>query len=335
MEGFDSFINNQCLKNVFKDKLELIYWEKNLKLAYLNKIDTWDYQWFYTIWRNNGLSIRPDVNLVQNIGFSETATHTKKSNLIFANMIAGVFQFPLVSNIDIQQNKINDIKCSRIRFKIIPFYKKVFNKIFRGDGFITISIYNNRGTIIYVSDKDSKYITAIDVKTNEILGKFYSHTGTIWHLAISDDDNTLISCGADMTLCFFNATNGELIYKINGTPGIPKQVSVMNNKIAVYYDSFSKLRGKSYIAVYDLDTLSLDGINLIKQIETDNSNKLLVLKWFDSTKIIMGNESGLITIKNMFDESESDLIYNFHTGGIKSLVFNNARNKILTGSLDV
>jgi hypothetical protein len=131
MEGFDSFINNQCLKNVFKDKLELIYWEKQLKLANLNQIDTWDYQWFYTIWSNNGLSIRPDVNLVQNIGFSETATHTKKSNLTFTNMIAGVVQFPLVSNKEIQQNKINDIKCSRIRFNIIPFYKKVFKKIFK------------------------------------------------------------------------------------------------------------------------------------------------------------------------------------------------------------
>lgn len=130
MEGFDSFKNKQYLKNVFSDKLELIYWEKQLNMAYLNQIDTWDYQWFYTIWSNNGLSIRPDVNLVQNIGFSETATHTKKSNLIFTKMIAGEFQFPLVSKIEIQQNRINDIKCSRIRFNIIPFYKKVFNKIF-------------------------------------------------------------------------------------------------------------------------------------------------------------------------------------------------------------
>ena len=42
-----------------------------------NKIDTWDYQWLYTIIRKNGLAICPNVNLVKNIGFSLDATHTQ------------------------------------------------------------------------------------------------------------------------------------------------------------------------------------------------------------------------------------------------------------------
>ena len=29
-------------------------------------------------------------------------------------------------------------------------------------------------------------------------------------------------------------TNGELIYEINNTPGIPKQVSILSNKVVVY-----------------------------------------------------------------------------------------------------
>jgi WD40 repeat protein len=191
-------------------------------------------------------------------------------------------------------NTIEQMKGENEQVKI-DMITDISTKIFRGDGFITTAIYNNNGNIIYISDKDSKTITAINVKTNEILGKFYGHTGTIWHLAISDDDNILISCGADMSLCFFDAKNGNLIHKINNTPGIPKQVSVMDNNVVVYYDSFSK-RVKYYIIVYDLKTLNLDGINLIKQIESDNSNKPFVLKWFDSTKIIIGHESGLITI---------------------------------------
>lgn len=54
-------------------------WEKRLEL-YRNladgKIDTWDYQW--TFWRlvHDGLSIVPTQNMVENIGFSDTATHT-------------------------------------------------------------------------------------------------------------------------------------------------------------------------------------------------------------------------------------------------------------------
>jgi hypothetical protein len=38
---------------------------------------TWDYQWVYTCWENNGLSIIPSKNLVQNIGFGPEGTHTK------------------------------------------------------------------------------------------------------------------------------------------------------------------------------------------------------------------------------------------------------------------
>lgn len=41
-------------------------------------IDTWDYQWFFAIWFNNGKVINPQVNLVRNIGFGVKATHTHK-----------------------------------------------------------------------------------------------------------------------------------------------------------------------------------------------------------------------------------------------------------------
>ena len=38
---------------------------------------TWDYQWVYTCWANNGLSIIPSQNLVQNLGMGPLSTHTK------------------------------------------------------------------------------------------------------------------------------------------------------------------------------------------------------------------------------------------------------------------
>jgi len=44
---------------------------------YANEIDTWDYQWSLAKYTQNGLSIIPHVNLVENIGFDEMATHTK------------------------------------------------------------------------------------------------------------------------------------------------------------------------------------------------------------------------------------------------------------------
>ena len=59
----DLFIN--YYKGLFKDVAN-------------NKIDTWDYQWFYTILRIQGFAICPNINLVENIGFDKNATHTKK-----------------------------------------------------------------------------------------------------------------------------------------------------------------------------------------------------------------------------------------------------------------
>ncbi|MFB6187197.1 MAG: glycosyltransferase family 2 protein, partial [Halobacteriaceae archaeon] len=44
----------------------------------------WDYQWGFARQRNNGLSVVPSKNLVKNIGFDETATHTTDSPPEFA-----------------------------------------------------------------------------------------------------------------------------------------------------------------------------------------------------------------------------------------------------------
>ncbi|MDA9962739.1 hypothetical protein N9D63_07620 [Opitutales bacterium] len=37
---------------------------------------TWDYQWFYACWRNNGLAVISSRNIVSNIGIGPDATHT-------------------------------------------------------------------------------------------------------------------------------------------------------------------------------------------------------------------------------------------------------------------
>lgn len=59
---------------------QIKYWLK----AYFDvkKIDTWDYQWMFSIWLNEGVSITPTENLVINIGFGDNATHTKKQNIM-------------------------------------------------------------------------------------------------------------------------------------------------------------------------------------------------------------------------------------------------------------
>ena len=42
-------------------------------------LDTWDYQVVYAAMRNNALTVTPNLNLVDNVGFDSNATHTRKA----------------------------------------------------------------------------------------------------------------------------------------------------------------------------------------------------------------------------------------------------------------
>lgn len=73
-------------KSTMPDKIEARYWFKNFDSVYRGNIDTWDYQWTACVWKNNGLTATPNVNLVSNIGFGEEATHTSASNSTLAHL---------------------------------------------------------------------------------------------------------------------------------------------------------------------------------------------------------------------------------------------------------
>lgn len=72
------------------------YWKEVFLGVSDKKIDTWDYQWTYCMWKKNGLSILPNKNLISNIGFGFNATHTKDSNSIFGNIPTQNISFPLI-----------------------------------------------------------------------------------------------------------------------------------------------------------------------------------------------------------------------------------------------
>ena len=70
------------LKNIFENKKETKFWSNILdNLYYESRPDTWDYQWTYTCFINSGLTIVPNKNLIENIGFDQEATHTKENFL--------------------------------------------------------------------------------------------------------------------------------------------------------------------------------------------------------------------------------------------------------------
>jgi hypothetical protein len=68
-------------KNVFQNfawdsTSEKSFWFDIFERMQAGKIDTWDYAVNYAFWCQSGLSILPECNLVSNIGFTATASHT-------------------------------------------------------------------------------------------------------------------------------------------------------------------------------------------------------------------------------------------------------------------
>lgn len=72
----------KILIDIWHKKRFIKYWKNVLQATKNNQIDTWDYQWTYSIWLNNGWCITPKYNFINNIGFN-SGTHTlnKKDNL--------------------------------------------------------------------------------------------------------------------------------------------------------------------------------------------------------------------------------------------------------------
>jgi len=74
MHDYPVFLHQMGM--MFPNKSDYNYWKRNFDLVYNNKKDTWDLQWQYAVFFYNGIALHPNVNLVSNIGFNTSATHT-------------------------------------------------------------------------------------------------------------------------------------------------------------------------------------------------------------------------------------------------------------------
>ena len=72
INGLDDFKKSKKINYYYQDTKIIEYWYNVFERMSRHEIDTWDYQWTYSIWQNNGLCIIPNTNLVSNIGFEGT-----------------------------------------------------------------------------------------------------------------------------------------------------------------------------------------------------------------------------------------------------------------------
>jgi hypothetical protein len=70
------FIKKKIMNKIFSKYADRCYFLAIFKDMEQHKIDTWDYQWTYSVFNKNGISVIPAKNLVTNIGHGADATHT-------------------------------------------------------------------------------------------------------------------------------------------------------------------------------------------------------------------------------------------------------------------
>ena len=93
------------------------------------KIDTWDYQWTFTLWSQNQFTILPNVNLISNIGFGVDATHTT-SDSEFSKLIS--YDLVLKNHpLHVEINKEADKFTAKLMFVQKTIFERIKYKIKR------------------------------------------------------------------------------------------------------------------------------------------------------------------------------------------------------------
>lgn len=91
------------------------------------KVDTWDYQYSYYQLINHGLSVVPNANLVENIGFTIDATHQNKQKDRFIANKAALVDY---SNITHPVFILPDVAADQLTYKRrTRFLKKIYVRI--------------------------------------------------------------------------------------------------------------------------------------------------------------------------------------------------------------
>lgn len=135
MKSYSEFIKNNKINEVFERDYHRKYWLKVFNRVTEGKINTWDYQWMYALYRNNGLSIIPNKNMISNIGFNTEATHTSEFDTRLANR--SVFDIDkIIHPLEVVQNSEALNLIMEERFGLYPrtplfIFKREFDRAFK------------------------------------------------------------------------------------------------------------------------------------------------------------------------------------------------------------
>ena len=134
MQDWPSTRSLSWLTSLLGNKKYAKNWIDNFDHAYEQsnsnpRCSFWDYQWIYACWKNGGLCILPQVNLITNIGYGELATHTLEEKHPLSSIPSESIRFPLNHPKEVLRNFRADEILRRTAFGFKPFYLKVLHKV--------------------------------------------------------------------------------------------------------------------------------------------------------------------------------------------------------------
>ncbi len=80
MRDYRAFLESGCLDNLFERRSLREYWREIFDATAAGKVNTWDYQWVYRNFKEDRLAVVPNFNMMENIGFGASATHTSSGS---------------------------------------------------------------------------------------------------------------------------------------------------------------------------------------------------------------------------------------------------------------
>lgn len=113
---FDYYLNGVDAKSIkpminkyFSNGIQRNYWMEIFEMVKDNRCreSCWDYQFYFSCWKHQMMAIIPNVNLVSNIGFDDSATHTLDNSNKLSNQSTESI-FPLTHPKRIDQDKKAD-----------------------------------------------------------------------------------------------------------------------------------------------------------------------------------------------------------------------------------
>jgi len=112
------------------------YFYKKFSYTYEKKIKSWDYQFLYAIYKNNGLIIRPFTSLSKHIGWGDDATHSKGADQhpeVQIEEMTFPIKHPIKCHVNtkfdnLEMENIRGVKFfNYIRYKIVKKISSYFN----------------------------------------------------------------------------------------------------------------------------------------------------------------------------------------------------------------